>query len=94
MMLPLACGGLFTLILFRNGVYELVAPATLVFYGLSLLNASKYLNIEIKYLAITEMILGLLAGIFDHNGLVFWAIGFGLVHIFYGTIMYFKYDRQ
>ena len=94
MMIPLAFGGLFTLILLKNGVFELVAPATLVFYGMSLLNASKYLNVEIKYLAVTEMILGILAGIFDNNGLVFWAIGFGVMHIFYGAIMYIKYDRK
>jgi len=93
-MIPLLFGGLFTIILYVNNAQNLIGSATLVFYGLALLNASKYLNIEIKYLAISELILGILAGIYIQESLLFWAIGFGILHIFYGAIMYFKYDRQ
>ena len=93
-LIPLIFGGLFTLLLLKNGAYFMVAPATLIFYGLALLNSSNYLNIEIKYLALTQLILGLLAGFYTQNGLLFWTIGFGVMHIFYGAIMYFKYDRS
>jgi len=41
-----------------------------------------------------EIILGILAGIFINFGLLFWALGFGVLHIIYGSVMYFKYDRE
>ena len=94
LMVPLSFGGLFVIGLFYNGYPELIAPATLIFYGLSLLNASKYVHVDIKYLALCEMGLGLLSMYFLHKGILFWTIGFGGLHILYGTIMYFKYDRK
>lgn len=94
LFLPLVFGGIFTIILADNQLYQLAGAATLMFYGMSLLNASKYLNVEIKYLAISEMILGVLAGLFLYKVLVFWALGFGILHILYGSIMYYKYDRK
>jgi len=60
---------------------------------LALVNAGKYTFGEIHYLGISEIILGIFAGIFVHYGLVFWALGFGLLHILYGSVMYFRYDR-
>lgn len=94
LFLPLVFGGLFTMILANQHLYQLAAAATLIFYGLSLLNASRYLNIEIKYLAISEMVLGIFAGVFLNQVMLFWALGFGVLHILYGSIMYFKYDRK
>ncbi|MFK8039403.1 MAG: hypothetical protein AB8B74_14005 [Crocinitomicaceae bacterium] len=94
LFLPLVFGGIFTIVLADNQLYQLAGAATLLFYGMSLLNASKYLNIEIKYLAISEMILGVLASLFLSNVMLFWALGFGVLHILYGSIMYFKYDRK
>ena len=93
LMLPLGTGGIFCLILFYHGVIGLVAPATLIFYGLALINASKYTLNDIRYLGICEIILGLLAAIFVSNGLIFWALGFGVLHIVYGFVMYFKYEK-
>jgi len=94
LFLPLAFGGLFTIMLTKYNLFQLAAAATLIFYGMSLLNASKYLNVEIKYLAITEMVLGVLATYFLSEVMLFWAIGFGVMHILYGSIMYFRYDRK
>lgn len=93
MMIPLVAGGIFCLILMFHGLVGLVAPATLIFYGLSLVNASKYTLDDIRYLGIVEICIGLIAAIWIGYGLVFWAIGFGLVHIIYGTAMYIKYER-
>lgn len=92
--LPLVFGGVFTILLFLKGYYGIIGAATLMFYGLSLLNASKYVHIEIKYLAICQMTLSLLSVLFIEYSLYFWALGFGVLHIIYGTIMYFKYDRK
>jgi len=93
LLIPLVTGGLFALILvYRNDV-TLLASVTLVFYGLALVNAGKYTFGEVHYLGISEIVLGLLAGLFTNFGLIFWAIGFGLLHILYGLIMYYRYDR-
>jgi uncharacterized membrane protein YiaA len=93
-LIPLATGGIFALILLRNGVYGLIAPVTLIFYGLSCVNASKYTFRDVRYLGITVIILGLLSTEFSGYALEFWALGFGVCHILYGSIMYFKYDRK
>ena len=93
LMIPLATGGLFCLILLQHGLIGLIAPATLIFYGLALLNASKYTLNDIRYLGIFEIILGLVGSFYIGYGLLFWAIGFGILHIIYGSVMYFKYEK-
>lgn len=92
--IPLLAGGLFCLTLIQYHVYGLVAPATLIFYGLACINASKYTFGDVRYLGITNIILGLISTQFIGYGLYFWALGFGGLHIFYGAIMHFKYDRK
>ncbi|SHJ64636.1 hypothetical protein [Flavobacterium haoranii] len=92
--IPLVAGGIFALLLLRNGYYGLIAPITLLFYGLACFSASKYTLRDVRYLGITEIILGLVAVEFSGYGLWFWVLGFGVAHILYGSIMYFKYDRN
>lgn len=92
LFIPLAAGGLFCLALLYHGLFYLVAPATLIFYGLALVNASKYTLRDIRYLGLLEIALGLVASIWVGYGLIVWAIGFGLLHIGYGLTMYFKYE--
>jgi len=91
--LPLFAGGIFCLILMYHKLVGFVAPATLIFYGLALINASKYTLNDIRYLGVIETAIGLMAAVWIGYGLFFWAIGFGVVHIIYGTMMYFKYER-
>lgn len=92
LMIPLVTGGLLCLILISKGFIGLVAPLTLVFYGLGLINASKYTLTEVRSLGIAEVTLGLIACQWEGSGLIFWAIGFGALHIIYGIIMHVKYD--
>lgn len=92
--IPLVTGGILTILLLRNGYFGIIAPMTLIFYGLACVNASKYTMRDVKYLGLTEIALGLIAVEFSGYGLYFWTIGFGLCHILYGTIMYLKYDRN
>lgn len=96
MMIPLATGGIFCIALLLKGFtsLEFVAPAMLIFYGLALVNASKYTLHDIRYLGCLEILLGLLASFWVNHGILFWAIGFGGLHIIYGAIMWFKYDRN
>jgi predicted lysophospholipase L1 biosynthesis ABC-type transport system permease subunit len=93
MAIGLIIGGLFCLILIYHGDLRMVASATLVFYGLTLINIAKYTHRDIKVLGYFETILGLLAGIFLNYGIFFWSIGFGIFHIIYGVVMYLKYER-
>lgn len=92
--IPLVTGGLFILFLVEKEMLNLVAPLTLIFYGLACVNASKYTLRDVRYLGITMIILGLLSTWFINFGLLFWALGFGLCHIIYGSMMHFKYDRN
>lgn len=94
MLLPLGAGGLFVLALLQNGIWPFVVPGCLVFYGLALINASKFTLSDIRYLGISEIILGLVATQFLNRGLLFWAIGFGALHIVYGFIMWWKNERH
>ena len=90
--IPLLTGGIFCALLIFYHYIFLIAPVTLIFYGLALLNASKYTLPEIQWLGISEIILGLIAGFIPHFGLLFWTIGFGILHIIYGLVMYFRYE--
>lgn len=92
-LVPLTIGGLFTLVLIQYRLIELVAPAMLVFYGLACMNAAKYTLGTVKYLGLSCAILGLINTQYIGYGLYFWAAGFGLCHIIYGAVMYYKYDR-
>lgn len=92
--IPMLTGGILIILLLKNQYYGLLSPMTLIFYGLSCVNVSKYTFRDVRYLGITEIILGLLAVYFSGYGLLFWVIGFGICHILYGAIMYFKYDRN
>ncbi len=91
--IPLFAGGIYCLILIYHGQMAQLAPATLIFYGLALLNASKYTIDDIRYLGVLEVITGLVAAIFIDYGLLLWAFGFGLLHIIYGIVIYFKYEK-
>ena len=93
MAIPLVAGGIFILILLSQGIYEWMAPLTLIFYGLSLVNASRVTFDELRYMGIMEIILGLLSTYFISMSLLFWAAGFGILHIVYGIYMHWRYER-
>ena len=93
MAIPLAAGGLFVLGLMYHTDWNYVAPTCLVFYGLALVNASKYTLTDIRYLGFLEIALGCINMYYLHWGLYFWTVGFGILHIIYGLIMWWKYER-
>lgn len=89
--IPLVVGGVFVLALLHYGLYGLIAGTTLIFYGLALINAEKYTFSDIKYLGLLEIALGCIALFWIGKGLIFWTIGFGILHIIYGVILHRKY---
>ncbi len=93
LFVPLSAGGIYCLILWSQGLVYEIAPAMLIFYGLALLNSSKYTPKEIRYLAYTELVLGLVAASWVRYGLILWGAGFGVLHIIYGFFMYLKYEK-
>jgi hypothetical protein len=90
---PLIAGGCLILILVFKGLIGLIAPLTLIFYGLALYNASKYTYGEVRSLGLIEIGLGLISSYYVEYGLLCWAIGFGLVHIIYGIYLHYRYER-
>lgn len=92
--IPLATGGVLVLILIERQFYELIIPTTLLFYGMACIHASKYTLGDVKYLGITITIIGLLSAYFYQYSIPLWMLGFGFCHIFYGGMMWFKYDRN
>lgn len=92
--IPLVTGAVFGISLLSNGHYGLIAPVTLIFYGLGLLQASKYTLETIRSLGVLFIVLGLINCWFVGYGLYFWAVGFGLFHIVYGCVMHFKFDQE
>ncbi|PZR29855.1 MAG: hypothetical protein DI535_01070 [Citrobacter freundii] len=93
MAIPLAAGAIFTYGMLDYNEWRFVAPACLLFYGLSLVNAGKYTVADIKYLGYCEILLALINMQFVRKGFYFWVIGFGVLHIIYGVIMWWKYER-
>lgn len=93
-LIPLITGGIYILIILNQQKYGQTAALMLIFYGLALVNASKYTLSNIRYLGITEIILGLICSIIPGYGFWLWVLGFGILHIIYGVIMYIKYDRH
>ena len=91
MAIPLVTGGILSIVLVLQGLIGIVAPLTLIFYGLSLIIAGNYTYSNIKVLGIAEIILGLIAAANIGYGLFFWALGFGVLHIVYGVFIYVKY---
>ena len=91
LLIPLIAGGLLCLMLLLKGFVGILPPLTLIFYGLALVNGSKYTLPEIRYLGLIEILLGLLAFQFIEYGLIFWAFGFGVIQIVYGLIIQRKY---
>jgi hypothetical protein len=92
-MLPMIVGGIVILQLIVSENYSLIAPYTLIFYGLALINGSKYTIGEIRYLGYVEIALGILALAYPGQWLLLWALGFGVMHIVYGVMMWWRYER-
>ncbi|SOE21382.1 hypothetical protein SAMN06298216_1852 [Spirosomataceae bacterium TFI 002] len=93
MSLPLLAGGFTCLALLVHGIIWPLAGLTLVFYGMALINGSQYTYQDVYYLGICEVILGIIALFWVGYSLLFWAVGFGVLHIVYGARMYVKYDK-
>jgi hypothetical protein len=94
MMIPLSAGGALSLALLYQGNLAFIAPVMLCFYGAALFSASKLTYDDVKFLGLAEIVLGIISAFDLGNGLFYWVLGFGVCHILYGTIMWWKYERN
>jgi hypothetical protein len=92
--IPLVAGALFCLAMWRQGILSFVIPCTLIFYGLALVNVSRYTLHDVRYLGLLQIVLGIFGAFFPFYGMELWTIGFGLLHIIYGVVMYNKYEKN
>jgi hypothetical protein len=93
LIVPLFAGGMIIVIFFIHNEWQYIMPSMLIFYGLSLVSATKFTYNDIFYLGLIEVISGLAAAALPSYGIIFWAFGFGLLHIVYGLLLYRKYER-
>jgi hypothetical protein len=92
LLIPLASGGIFVIVLLLQHNTQLIIPCFLIFYGLALVNAGKFTFGEIYYLGMIEIITGLISAFVPGWGLLFFVFGFGILHIIYGLSLYRKYE--
>lgn len=90
---PMTVGALFLGALINTSCLNLTAGILLIFYGLGLINGSKYTLHNIRVFGVSNVLLGVIALYLPQFGLQLWAAGFGLGHIVYGTFMWLKYER-
>jgi hypothetical protein len=90
--IPLFTGGLIAYLLLTNRMFQAIPGALLLFYGLGLVASAKYAHPETRVLGIVDIALGISALLYPDHALMYWAIGFGIAHILYGALLYFKYE--
>lgn len=88
---PLLTGGAIAVMSLIKGYYFALAPCFLIFYGLALYSGSRVSFKELRLLGILQIALGLLAYAYMPFGLLFFALGFGVLHILYGAVIIKKY---
>jgi len=88
---PLLSAVGFILVFYMDNNFQYIVPSMLVFYGVALVSAGKFMFGEIIYLGILEIITGFVAMFVPGYSLYLWGFGFGILHILYGAIMYIKY---
>ncbi len=93
MFIPLFVGMFLIIAFMLKGQIQFVLPIMLIFYGLALFYVSKYAIDEINFLGVLEIGLGIIAIFWVELGLLIWLLGFGILHIIYGSVIYFKYEK-
>lgn len=90
--IPLCVGGLFCIAMISQQHYGLTSSIMLIFYGLALLNCQHYTYPVLRFLGYGEILLGIADCFTIHYALIFWFIGFSLLHILFGICYTIKYD--
>lgn len=89
---PMLAGGLLCAAMLLQGHYGLTSTFMLVFYGLALINCSHYTTSSIAVLGYAQLVLGVVDCFAFSHAILFWWLGFGLMHIAYGIYFIVKHD--
>lgn len=92
--LPMLAGGILVISILWHGYYDILSTTMLLFYGLTLVNVSKFTYSNISWLGYAFICLGVIDCFWDGHGLLFWTLGFGGFHILYGILFYLHYERR
>lgn len=92
--LPMLAGGVVCVSILMRGYYDIMASVMLLFYGLALVNTSKFTYSSVAWLGYAFICLGAVDSFWAGHSLLFWAIGFGGFHILYGILFYLHYERK
>ena len=92
--LPMLTGGIVCISILMHEYYDILASVMLLFYGLALVNASKFTYSSVAWLGYAFLVLGVIDCFFEGHALMFWTIGFGGFHLLYGILFYLQYERS
>ncbi len=91
---PLFAGGILCLALVLQGHYGLTSSMMLVFYGLALIACHHFTHPALGLLGYAELVLGLADCFTATHALLFWAVGFGVLHVLFGFYLIIKSHRS
>ena len=92
--LPMLAGGIVCISILMHEYYDILASVMLLFYGLALVNTSKFTYSSVAWLGYAFICLGAVDCFWAGYSLLFWTIGFGGFHILYGILFYLHYERK
>ena len=92
--LPMLAGGIVCISILMHEYYDILASVMLLFYGLALVNTSKFTYSSVAWLGYAFICLGVVDCFWEGHSLLFWTIGFGGFHILYGILFYLHYERK
>jgi hypothetical protein len=91
---PMVAGAVFLLGMLQYDEWRFVAPGCLLFYGLSMVAASRFTLGAVRWLGFGMILLGLINLFYIGYGMYFWTIGFGALHIVFGLLVWLRYERK
>lgn len=90
---PLVAGGVLCLALVLQGHYGLTSSIMLIFYGLALIACHHFTYPALGLLGYAELLLGLADCFVATHALLFWTVGFGVLHVLFGIYLIIKSRR-
>ena len=92
--LPMLAGGIVCISILMHEYYDILASVMLLFYGLALVNTSKFTYSSVAWLGYAFICLGAVDCFWAGHSLLFLTIGFCGFHILYGILFYLHYERK
>jgi len=89
-LIPLLLFVIILIIIANKGYYSSITPLLLLLYGIFLLNLSRFSSGRLKYLAIADIFLAIIAYFVFDKEMLFLGLGFGIFHIIYGLMTFNK----